>query len=135
MSTATQVVEHDDEKVPLLERIPGRGSAAAWPLGLAGAALLVAGCFLSWSYTNDVLGDLSINFYPGGVQICMIVLGLVAVLFLLAQRGPLTRLGDWLDSATALRFLGLGAVAYMVPSSRVGSSTSTRVAGCRCSAP
>jgi branched-chain amino acid transport system permease protein len=113
MSTATQVVEHDDEKVPLLERFPGRGSAAAWPLGLAGVVLLVAGTFLSWSYTNDVLGDLSINFYPGGVQICMIVLGLVALAFLLAYRGPLTRLGDWLDSATAVRFLGLGALAYM----------------------
>jgi branched-chain amino acid transport system permease protein len=113
MSTATQVVEHDDEKVPLLERFPGRGSAAAWPVGLAGVVLLVAGTFLSWSYTNDVLGDLSINFYPGGVQICMIVLGLVALAFLLAYRGPLTRLGDWLDSATAVRFLGLGALAYM----------------------
>lgn len=113
MSTATQVVEHDDEKVPLLERFPGRGSAAAWPVGLAGVVLLVDGTFLSWSYTNDVLGDLSINFYPGGVQICMIVLGLVALAFLLAYRGPLTRLGDWLDSATAVRFLGLGALAYM----------------------
>ncbi len=113
MSTATQVVEHDDEKVPLLERFPGRGSAAAWPVGLAGVVLLVAGTFLSWSYTNDVLGDLSINFYPGGVQICMIVLGLVALAFLLAYRGPLTRLGEWLDSATAVRFLGLGALAYM----------------------
>lgn len=114
MSTSTQVVEHDDErKVPLLERFPGRGSAAAWPLGLAGVVLLVAGCFLSWSYTNDVLGDLSINFYPGGVQIVMIVLGLVALGFLLAHQGPLTRLGEWLDSATAVRVLGLGALAYM----------------------
>ncbi|KGN38786.1 branched-chain amino acid ABC transporter permease [Knoellia subterranea] len=106
--------DHDDHvTVPLLERFPGRGSAAAWPLGLVGVLLLVGGTFLSWSYTGDVLGDLSINFYPGGVQICMIVLGLVALAFLLAHRGPLSRLGDWLDSAAAVRNLGLGAVAYM----------------------
>lgn len=114
MSTETQVVEHGDDNIPLLDRIPGRGSSAAWPLGLIGATLLVLGCFLSWSYTDDVLGDLSINFYPGGVQICMIAIGLAALFFLLAHRGPLTKLGDWLDSAAALRLLGLGALAYML---------------------
>jgi branched-chain amino acid transport system permease protein len=114
MSTATQSVEHDDDKIPLLERVPGRGSSAAFPLGLVGVAALVAGCFLSWSYVDDVLGDLSINFYPGAVQITMIVIGLVALVFLLAHQGPLHKLGNWLDSAAALRLLGLGALAYML---------------------
>lgn len=66
------------------------------------------------AYTNDVLGDLSVNFWPGGVQICMIVLGLVALVLLLAHRGPLAHLGAWLDTATSVRALGLGAVAYML---------------------
>lgn len=112
MSTQTHV-DDTDEKPPLLDRFPGRGSAAAWPLALAGSVLLIAGCLLSWSYTSDVLGDLSVDFYPNGVQIVMIVLGLTAVLFLLARRGPLTRLGEWVDSAAALRALGLGALLYM----------------------
>ncbi|KGN42748.1 branched-chain amino acid ABC transporter permease [Knoellia aerolata] len=118
MSTSTTDLTHghDDDavKVPLLERIPGRGSAAAWPLGLAGVLILVGGTFLSWSYTSDVLGDLSVDFYPNGVQICMIALGVAALLFLLAHRGPLHRFGEWLDTAAAVRVLGLGAVAYMV---------------------
>jgi len=116
MSTSTTEIshEHDDDRTPLLERIPGRGGPAAWPVGLAGVLLLVGGTFLSWSYTADVLGNLSIDGYPGGVQICMIALGLVALLFLLAHRGPLHRLGDWLDTAASVRVLGLGAVAYMV---------------------
>lgn len=118
MSTSTTDLTHeyddDSVKVPLLERIPGRGGAAAWPLGLAGVLLLVGGTFLSWSYTANVLGDLSINFYPGGVQICMIVLGLAALVALLAHQGPLRALGEWLDTAAAVRVLGLGALAYMV---------------------
>lgn len=118
MSTSTTDLtpEHDDDHVrtPLLERFPGRGSAAAWPIGLAGVLILIAGTFLSWSYTADVLGDLSINFYPGGVQICMIALGVVALVFLLAHKGPLKSLGEWLDTAAAVRVLGFGAVAYMV---------------------
>ena len=118
MSTSTSDLthDHDDDAVrtPLLDRVPGRGGNASWPIGLAGVLLLVGGTFLSWSYTSDVLGDLSINFYPGGVQICMIALGLLALVFLLAHRGPLGRLGEWVDTAAAVRSLGLGAVAYMV---------------------
>lgn len=115
-STADLTHEYDDDlvKTPLLERFPGRGSSAAWPLGLAGVLVLIAGTFLSWSYTADVLGDLSINFYPGGVQICMIALGVAALVFLLAHKGPLNTLGEWLDTAAAVRVLGFGAVAYMV---------------------
>ena len=110
------LVDHDDElvKVHWLDRVPGRGSAAAWPLGLAGALVLIAGTFLSWRYTSDVLGDLSVNFWPGGVQICMIVLGLIALVLLLGHRGPLAYLGAWLDTASSVRALGLGAVAYMI---------------------
>ena len=61
----------------------------------------------------DVLGDLSIDFYPGAVQILMIIAAVFAVLFALMYRGPLSRLGEWLGSATALRTLGLGSTIYM----------------------
>ncbi|MFC7488875.1 branched-chain amino acid ABC transporter permease [Knoellia sp. CPCC 206453] len=118
MSTSTTDLTHDHDhdaaKLPLLERFPGRGSTAAWPLGVVGAALLVIGSLLSWSHDGSVLGDLSVDFYPNGLQISAIAIGVVALLFLLARRGPLRGLGEWLDTAGAVRVLGVGAVAYMV---------------------
>ena len=50
----------------------------AWPLGLAGAGLLILGSLLSWSYDPAVLGDLSLCFNPGGLQIMAIALALLA---------------------------------------------------------
>jgi len=83
-------------------------------MALVGVVLLAVGCFLSWSYVADILGDLSIDGYPGSLQILVLILVVVAVLLLLAHRGPLRRLGHWLDTTAALRVLGLGAVAIMV---------------------
>lgn len=86
----------------------------AWPLGLAGVALVIVGSFLSWSYDSQILGDLSINFYPGGLQILAIVLALLALVLLLAEKGPLTKLGAWLDATAGLRALGVTLTLYMV---------------------
>jgi branched-chain amino acid transport system permease protein len=87
----------------------------AWPLGLAGAALVIVGSFLSWSYDGGILGDLSINFYPGSLQILAIILAVLSLVLLLAVKGPLTqRLGVWLDATLGLRALGLLLTAYMV---------------------
>jgi len=85
----------------------------AWPLGLAGVVLAVVGSFLSWSYDDRILGDLSLNFYPGGLQILAIIVAVLALILLLAERGPLTRLGSWLDATLGLRVLGAGLVLYM----------------------
>ena len=89
-------------------------SSRGWVMALVGVVLLAVGCFLSWSYVADILGDLSIDGYPGSLQILVLILVVVAVLLLLAHRGPLRRLGNWLDTTAALRVLGLGAVAIMV---------------------
>ncbi|GAB2586554.1 branched-chain amino acid ABC transporter permease [Kribbella endophytica] len=89
-------------------------SKAAWPLGLAGVALVVVGSFLSWSYDGSILGDLSINFYPGGLQILAIVAALLALVLLLAERGPLSRLNVWLDTTLGLRALGITMAFYML---------------------
>jgi branched-chain amino acid transport system permease protein len=86
----------------------------AWPLGLAGVALVVIGSFLSWSYDSTILNDLSINFYPGGLQILAIVAAVLALVLLLAEKGPLTRLGSWLDVTLGVRMLGAGLTLYMV---------------------
>ena len=93
----------------LRERYGGLG----WPLGLAGAVLLAAGTFLSWSYVATILGNLSVYVYPGSVQLFALFLALVAIAFLLMYRGPLHRLGDWFKSALAVRTLGLGSAVFM----------------------
>jgi branched-chain amino acid transport system permease protein len=88
---------------------------AAWPLGIAGVALLIIGSFLSWSYDGSILGDLSINFYPGALQILAIILAVLALVLLLTVKGPLAaRLGHWLDATLGLRALGLMTTAYML---------------------
>ena len=89
-------------------------SPRGWVIALVGVVLLALGCFLSWSYVADILGDLSIDGYPGALQVLVLILVVVALLLLLAHRGPLRRLGHWLDTTAALRVLGLGAVAIMV---------------------
>jgi branched-chain amino acid transport system permease protein len=92
-----------------------RGHTMAWPLGLAGVALVIIGSFLSWSYDGGILGDLSINFYPGSLQILAIILALLALVLLLVDKGPLKKpLGQWLDATLGLRALGLTLTLYMV---------------------
>ncbi|TCO51692.1 branched-chain amino acid transport system permease protein [Kribbella antiqua] len=86
----------------------------AWPLGLAGVVLVIAGSFLSWSYDGTILGDLSINLYPGSLQILTIIVALLALVLLLAEKGPLTKLGGWLDATLGLRALGIWLTLYMV---------------------
>ena len=88
--------------------------AKAWPLGLAGAGLLLVGSLLSWSYDPQVLGDLSISLNPGGLQILAIALALLAVILLLAYKGPLTSLGHWADTALGLRALATWTMVFML---------------------
>ncbi|KRE63169.1 branched-chain amino acid ABC transporter permease [Nostocoides sp. Soil756] len=85
------------------------GSRAA-VLAVAGGALLVLSGLLSWSYDDRVLGDLSIRFYPAGIQIYAMVIGVVGVVLglLLLRRPP------WLDPGRGLRALGYGSVAFVV---------------------
>jgi len=85
----------------------------AWPMGLAGAVLVIVGSFLSWSYDSTILNDLSINLYPGGLQILAIIIALLALVLLLAEKGPLSRLGAWLDATLGLRALSTGLTLYM----------------------
>jgi branched-chain amino acid transport system permease protein len=96
-----------------LERMRVRYGRLGWSLALAGAVLLAAGTFMSWSYVGTILGNLSVYAYPGEVQLFALVLALIAVAFLLMYRGPLHKLGDWFKSALAVRTLGLGSAVYM----------------------
>jgi len=93
--------------------IVARHSAKALPMGLAGAGLLVIGSLLSWSYDSQVLGDLSIAFNPGGLQIMAIALALLAIILLLAHKGPLTSLGQWADTERGVHALADWTLIFM----------------------
>ncbi|WP_328322827.1 branched-chain amino acid ABC transporter permease [Kribbella sp. NBC_00382] len=103
-------------RIPNLpESFTTKHAAKGWPLGLAGVALLIIGSFLSWSYDDQILGDLSLNLYPGGLQILAIIGAVLGLLLLLTAKGPLeSRIGPWLDAALGLRALGLWMLIYMV---------------------
>ncbi|HEX7552410.1 MAG TPA: hypothetical protein VF378_02570, partial [Geothrix sp.] len=86
----------------------------ALPLGLAGAALIIIGSLLSWSYDPQVLGDLSIAFNPGGLQIMAIAMALQAVILLLAKKGPLMAwLGQWARTSRGLPALADWTLIFM----------------------
>jgi branched-chain amino acid transport system permease protein len=92
----------------------GQASARAWPAGLAGAALLIVGALLSWSYNPAILGNLSLTGNPGGLQVLAILLGVMAVLLLLTEKGPLRSAGSWVDAQLGLRALATWTLVYMV---------------------
>jgi branched-chain amino acid transport system permease protein len=91
-----------------------RHQSKGWPLGLAGVVIVIVGCFMSWSYDADILGDLSINLYPGALQILALIVAVVALVLLMIVRGPLARLlGEWVDAALGLRAAGSWLLLYM----------------------
>lgn len=81
-------------------------------LTLAGGIATVASTFLSWTYTTDFPGDLTVYGYPGGLQLLSLTAGLLTALFTLAALG--TRGLRWLTptgSTKALQLLALGSLA------------------------
>ena len=85
-----------------------------WWLTLAGAVLLVASAFLSWCYVPALLGDLSIDAYPGGLQLLMVIVGVIAIFFLVLRSGRMPSMDTLLDSARALKALSATAAGFMV---------------------
>ncbi|HEY3002098.1 MAG TPA: branched-chain amino acid ABC transporter permease, partial [Kribbellaceae bacterium] len=86
-----------------------------WPLSVAGSVLVIAGSFMSWSFDRDILGDLSVYLYPGGLQILAIITAVIALGLLLIVRGPLRgRLRPWIDAERGLAAAGTALLAYMV---------------------
>ena len=61
--------------------------AAARALLLVGGILTTASTFLRWTWTSDFPGDLTVNGYPGGLQVLTLVAGLLTALFALSAYG------------------------------------------------
>lgn len=96
------------------EAFVARHASKALPLGLSGAGLIIIGSLLSWSYDPQVLGDLSIAFNPGGLQIMAIAMALQAVLLLVAKKGPMmTWLGQWAHTTRGLHALADWTLIFM----------------------
>ncbi|MEV6111967.1 branched-chain amino acid ABC transporter permease [Streptomyces sp. NPDC052109] len=82
------------------------------PLGRAlatgGGALTIVSTFLSWTWTADFPGDLTVYGYPGGLQVLVLIGGILTTLFGLASYG-VKGLG-WLTPGSAEAALKLAAV-------------------------
>jgi branched-chain amino acid transport system permease protein len=87
-------------------------SVAARALTLIGAVGTIASTFLSWTYTTDFPGDLTVSGYPGGLQVLTLIGGILTALFALSATGVIG-LG-WLTpnrSNNPVLFFALGAFA------------------------
>ena len=60
------------------ENLAAAHGSKASLVAIAGGALLILSGFLSWSYDDRILDDISIRFYPAGIQIYAMALGMVA---------------------------------------------------------
>ena len=56
-------------------------------LTLGGAALTIVSTFMSWTWTSDFPGDLTVYGYPGGLQVLVLIGSILTTLFSLAGYG------------------------------------------------
>ena len=97
-----------------LSSVTNPKASPRWLISLAGAVLLLLGSLLSWCFVKGILGDVSYSFAPGALQVFTIILAVVALFFLVLRADRLKAIDELLDSARALRALGLTATAFMV---------------------
>ncbi|MER6996410.1 branched-chain amino acid ABC transporter permease [Streptomyces sp. NPDC000410] len=107
----TTTITADPAKIPTTENkgFIGIPEKTARALATAGGALTVASCFLSWTWTAEFPGDLTVYGYPGGLQWLVLVGGALTTLFGLASYG-VKGLG-WLAPAGTDAAIKLSALA------------------------
>ncbi|MGW4201938.1 branched-chain amino acid ABC transporter permease [Streptomyces sp. NPDC004726] len=79
-------------------------------LAALGGLAVIASTFMSWTYTDEFPGDLTVYGYPGGLQVLTLLAGLLIVLYALASLG--IKGFGWLaptGTTKALQLLSLGA--------------------------
>ncbi|MFF9276334.1 branched-chain amino acid ABC transporter permease [Streptomyces griseosporeus] len=87
----------------------GLPASAGRALATGGSALAIVSTFLAWTWTSEYPGDLTVYGYPGGLQVLVLIGGVLGVLFGLASYGvrPLVRLTPGnADSALKLAVTG-----------------------------
>jgi branched-chain amino acid transport system permease protein len=95
----------------------GRGllplpTTAADALVLIGGLGTVVSAFMSWTWTSDFPGDLTVYGYPAGLQIIAIVGGVLTILFGLGRRH--TRGLTWINPTGATNPVFLAALSAFV---------------------
>ncbi|MFE9136078.1 branched-chain amino acid ABC transporter permease [Streptomyces sp. NPDC007355] len=113
MSTMTTISENPQapaapaaEATGLIGFVPAKAARA---LTLGGGALTIASCFLAWTWTPRFPGDLTFYGSPGGLQMQVLVTGLLTVLFALSSYG--VKGTRWLTPAGGDAALKLAALA------------------------
>ncbi len=82
----------------------------ASPFAIAGGALLFLSGFLSWSYDDRILGDISIRFYPAGIQLYAMAAGVLAIILgVLVVRRP-----GWMSPGRGVQFSGFAALVFVL---------------------
>ncbi|MHC5904154.1 branched-chain amino acid ABC transporter permease [Streptomyces sp. S6] len=78
-------------------------------LALGGSALTITSTFLSWTWTNDFPGALTVYGYPGGLQVLVLVAAALTTLFALSSYG--VKGLTWLTPGGADAAIKLGTLA------------------------
>ncbi|MET9445205.1 branched-chain amino acid ABC transporter permease [Streptomyces sp. NPDC006610] len=81
-------------------------------LATAGGALTIVSTFLAWTWTSEFPGDLTVYGYPGGLQVLVLVGGILTTLFGVASYG--VKGLRWLVPAGAHSALKLAALGTFV---------------------
>ncbi|GHF63074.1 branched-chain amino acid ABC transporter permease [Streptomyces thermodiastaticus] len=84
-------------------------------LAAGGGVLTVAATFLAWTWTAEFPGDLTVYGYPGGLQVLVLIGGVLTTLFALASHGVrgVRRIAPaGADAAVKLAALGTFATAW-----------------------
>ncbi|MEW2314817.1 branched-chain amino acid ABC transporter permease [Streptomyces bauhiniae] len=104
-----------DSHAPAATGLIGLPAGVGRALATGGGALAVVSAFLAWTWTADFPGDLTVYGYPGGLQVLVLIGGLLTTLFGLASYGVkglrLLTPGN-ADSALKLAALGTFTTAW-----------------------
>ncbi|MGV9338341.1 branched-chain amino acid ABC transporter permease [Streptomyces sp. NPDC003688] len=110
-----EIPETPDTATPAATGLIGLPATLGRALATGGGALAVISTFLAWTWTAAFPGDLTVYGYPGGLQVLVLIGGLLTTLFGLASYGvkglKLLTPGS-ADSALNLAALGTFATAW-----------------------
>jgi branched-chain amino acid transport system permease protein len=114
-TTASETPETPDAPTAAQSGLIGLPAPLGRALATGGSALTIVSTFLAWTWTAKFPGDLTVYGYPGGLQVLVLIGGVLTALFGLSSYG-VKGLG-WLtpgsaDSALKLSALGTFATAW-----------------------
>ncbi|MFJ3660439.1 branched-chain amino acid ABC transporter permease [Streptomyces sp. NPDC090119] len=114
-TTAPGTPETPATATPAATGLIGLPATLGRALATGGGALAVVSTFLAWTWTSAFPGDLTVYGYPGGLQVLVLIGGLLTTLFGLASYGvkglQVLTPGN-ADSALKLAALGTFATAW-----------------------